>query len=224
MRRPREASDGGPASVIALFDEGLQLPSYLPTLEEKDHYQPGALIPAFYDAWWRATGESYWKEAAVSARELLNRTFDPVTGLSPSRVYIDGRAVETFDIFRQDDYPIGFNMALDFEWSNTPDTREQAWCDTLLTFFADQQPTAAPNKYAKAYYYNTGIALDANDVTGALPALIGASASIATLDSRKKFIESVWNRELPVGADRYFDGITQLFALMLLSGNMVPYR
>jgi oligosaccharide reducing-end xylanase len=39
-------------------------------------------------------------------------------------------------------------------------------------------------------------------------------------ETRRAYIQTVWDTPLPVGELRYYQGILQLFALLVLSGKM----
>jgi oligosaccharide reducing-end xylanase len=56
-----------------------------------------------------------------------------------------------------------------------------------------------------------------------LVAANGALTLIATTDNRRDFVNEVWNLTMPSGNPRYYSGIMQMLALVLLSGQMRVY-
>ena len=87
-------------------------------------------------------------------------------------------------------------------------------CNTVLSFFSD----VGIDQYVGNYE------LDGTPTsTGREYALMmtnGITAAISKNADRKEYIEAVWKRELPTGSNRYYTGILQLFALLVLSGKM----
>jgi oligosaccharide reducing-end xylanase len=56
-----------------------------------------------------------------------------------------------------------------------------------------------------------------------LVAANGTLALAATTDLRDKFVNEAWNLVTPTGRTRYYPGIIQMIALLMLSGQMRVY-
>jgi hypothetical protein len=106
-------------------------------------------------------------------------------------------------------------MALDQTWFGK-DPEQSDIANRVITFF-----NQFGGSYPALYLYD-GTVQNSNP-SGALVAMNGVAAGIASIPQREAFIRVVWNTPTPIGLIRYFDGITQLLALMSLGGVLQPY-
>jgi oligosaccharide reducing-end xylanase len=208
----KEARDG----VVSLFDETNHLPHFFPDEPNRGFTSPGALTPAFFEFWGAATSEPAWTLAAISSRVLVGAAAHPETGLLPRRIEHDGTVVEGDEVFNEGCYATGVNIALDYAWYGADDG-QVGHANRMLRFFADFPAQPYP-----AIYSYAGESLNDNP-SGALVAINGATASIATAPVRAQFIRRVWETPMHEGIFRFFDGINQMLALMVLSGTFRAY-
>ena len=82
-------------------------------------------MPAYYDLWAQATGDSFWTRAAVAARAYWQRSSDPTTGLIPVRTTFAGEPEMYWDKYLAESYRAQVSMALDQIWTSAePDEWE----------------------------------------------------------------------------------------------------
>lgn len=204
-------------SITSVFDGQSGLPYDQPGPSAPAISHPSFVMPAYYDLWHEVTGDDYWSRAAAAARAYWQLTANPSTGLMPEQEGFDGSLVTTpnnHNIFNTECLRIFFNMALDGIWSGN-----RAWLTSesnlLLEFFYSKGLTT----YAYAYSLDGKSIINSNHD----PALVAANGTLALIASDSiahDFVDQVWNLTVPTGSGRYYPGITQLFALVLLSGAM----
>jgi oligosaccharide reducing-end xylanase len=201
--------------VTPTFDGQRKLVFDTPTTASAGVSRPSIAMPAYYDLWQQATGDSFWSQAAAAARTYWKTSSDPTTGLMPQQATFDGKPVLGFEDFGFECYRTFFNIVLDRIWSDT-----QPWpgdeSNRVLKFFYAQGLTT----YGQVY------SLDGTDEVSSLHdaslvAANGALALIATSDHSREFVSEVWNMAPPAG--RYFPGLTYLLAMVMLSGQMRVY-
>jgi oligosaccharide reducing-end xylanase len=207
------------------FDAKSKLPYVEPTVASGVS-SPSIVMPAYYDLWYQATSDPFWQQAAAAARAYwkasasASASGNPPTGLMPVRATFDGAPVPGFDTFSAQSHRTLLNMAIDGIWSGG----QQPWLpwlidesNGLLQFF-DGLGLAT---------YGVEFSLDGKTIqsthNGSLVAANGALALVATSDVRRDFVSEVWNLTIPTGSTRYFAGIMQLAALVVMSGQMRVY-
>ena len=88
----------------------------------------------------------------------------------------------------------------------------------LLTFFTGQ----GISTYGRTFSLDGTTVLDAAHD----PALVAANgiAALASTDTdRSSYVSAVWNMDFPTGDARYYSGILQMVALLILSGQFQVY-
>jgi oligosaccharide reducing-end xylanase len=214
----KEAQNGGVVDgVVNMFDAARKLVLDVPSQSALGQTRPSSAMPAFYELWAQATGGAFWREAAPSARALLEAAAHTQTGLLPLRAYFDGRPVPGSDAFQPESFRAQLNMALDHIWSGS-----HAWyvteADRLLAFFASQGMTT----YCLSYTLDGSSCLGSPADAGFI-AVNGATGMLATVSERTAFIEAAWNVEPPTGATRYYAGLLHLLSLLTLGGQFRVY-
>lgn len=197
--------------------------------------RPSILMPAFYELWYQATGNTVFSQAADAARDFFQSAADPNTGLMPLRAYFDGEAVSDSSTFQTEAYRVFPNMVLDQIW-NPVNPWYTSEFNRTLAFFVRQ----GIEKYGSAYYLDGTPVADKTDHEIALVIVNGVTASgipnsslpaanmtpsQATISASDKqhYIQDVWDTDIPSGSTRYYPGIMQLFAMCVLSGKMQVY-
>jgi oligosaccharide reducing-end xylanase len=199
--------------ITGTFDPQSKLAYSIPTTDSLDVSSPAVALPAYYELWTQATGDPFWSQAAAAARTYWKASSNSTTGLMPARARFDGTPVPGYDDFRGESYRTLFNIALDCIWSG-----RQQWSvdesDRLLQFFYGQ----GISSYGQIYSLEGIDKMPARDQS--LVAANGAAALIATVKYRTEFVSEVWNLPTPTGGGRYYSGILQMLALLMLSGQL----
>jgi oligosaccharide reducing-end xylanase len=216
MLHKQDHGDAGSA-VTNTFDDETKLVFDVPSIDAASRTRPSVLMPAFYELWTQATGNKFFAEAAASARTLFNATEAETTGLIPLRSYFDGTPVPGSDTFTPEAYRVLPNIVLDNLWTVDKQTTAVKELNLVLGFFESQGLT----KYGTEYELDGTVVQAMHE-----PALVfvnGMAAMLSTIDSRADFMNAVWTAKTPTGTPRYYQGIMQLFALLVLSGKMQVY-
>lgn len=213
----RDKEVGGVATegVVNLFS-ATGVPRQIPLEDEMGTVSPVSLLPAFFEYWHYRTGDAFWALAAQSSRELLIEAPHPETGLTPDVITETGAPVQTPAMYREESYPTAFHLALDAAWFNHRRGAPVEYVEQvnrMLGFFNRQTPG-----YVALYEVDGTVVED--KTSGALVALNGAAAAIATLPSRQAFLQGAWDTTASPGRYRFYDGVYQLLSLMFLGGDL----
>jgi len=191
---------------------------FSPELRRSNMTDPSYHLPAFYELWARwgpAADRAFWRRAAQVSRDFFQRTTHPETGLSPNYANFDGTPFGPFgrgDAFRHDAWRTAGNWSVDWSWW-TKDPRQRVLSDRLQAFFEGQGIDSYANQFAL-----DGTPLEGGHSTG-LVAVNAVASLAATNEARaKKFVEALWNAEIPSGRGRYYDGTLYLMSLLHCSG------
>jgi oligosaccharide reducing-end xylanase len=179
---------------------------------------PSYHLPGFYELWARwgpAQDREFWRKAATASRDFFQRTAHPKTGLAPNYANFDGTPVASFggtDAFRYDAWRTASNWSVDWSWW-ARDPRERELSDRLQAFFESQ----GMDTYVDQYRLD-GAPLGKAHSTGLVAT--NAVASLAATNSlrARKFVEALWNAEIPSGRQRYYDGLLYFMSLLHCSG------
>jgi len=221
----KERANGGIVDGITnTFDAETSLVFDEPKTSAAWRTRPSILMPAFYDLWAQATGNTFFASAADASRAFfvsLEQT-GPIadTGLMPLRAAFDGTPVPGSDTFQAETYRVFPNLVLDEIWSAGAPSNAKEF-NTILKFFLSQ----GFDKYGSEYNLDGTVRPDKTDHEIALVIVNGVTAARSTIkdSDRQRFIQAVWDMDTPVGEYRYFQGVMQLFALCILSGKMQVY-
>jgi oligosaccharide reducing-end xylanase len=214
VMRHKEDENGGKAvdGVTDTFDPKTALPYDEPVVASVAASRPSIVMPAYYDLWQEATGDPFWTRAAQAGRDYWKRVAQPDNGLTPVKAKFDGEPIPFWEDFSSEAYRAQINMALDWAWAKTEDEkdpwqRDQA--DRLLRFFSAQ----GMNTYGRSYKLDGTVVDGTRDL--ALVAANGISAMVASFGGKTDYMAT------PTGPARYYAGILDLTALLILSGQYV---
>jgi oligosaccharide reducing-end xylanase len=213
----KEDQNGGITDdgVTNTFDGETELVFDVPNTSAASRTRPSILMPAYYELWAQATGNQFFHSAAASARNFFPLAANQKTGLMPLRSYFDGTPVPGGDTFTPEAYRVLINLVLDQIW-----TQGGAWelteFDRVLSFFVDQ----GIDSYGTSYELDGTVVQGSTAHEAALVAVNGITALRSSIAARHDFIQAVWDMQTPTGSARYYKGIVQLFALLVLSGKM----
>ena len=220
VMRHKQEQNGGVSDdgVTNIFDTETRLPFDVPDVEVAGQTRPSIVMPAYYALWAQATGDAFWSDAAEAAREFFDKAAHEKTGFMPLRAYFDGTPVSGADSFTPEGYRVLLNLVLDEIWLPGSTNGVQI-CEHVLQTFSDLRN--------KGKSYVGGYELDGtpNSMTPeeSLVPLNGATALIVTNGDRKDYIQAVWDMDTPDDKNRYYTGILELFAILVLSGRMQVY-
>ncbi len=217
VMRNKESENGGiVGDVTNTFDNVTQLVFNEPNTESSDFTRPSAEMPAYYEMWAQATRDPFWSAAASSARNYWKSVTNSNTGLIPIRAYFSGQLYPGWDRHGPEGYRAQLNMVLDKIWIDS-DPWDVTEADQLIKFFSNLGPG-----YGMSYRLD-GTVIDATPNDPAIAAANGMTALIATNSNRVNFLNAVWNLTTPTGQTRYYAGVLDLLALLVLSGQYRVY-
>ncbi|WP_437670388.1 glycosyl hydrolase family 8 [Sorangium sp. So ce131] len=217
VMRYKEAQNGGVIEEVTnVFDAETKLVFDFPHTASAGVTRPSIEMPAYYELWAQATGDTFWSEAAASARAHWQRAAHPTTGLMPERATFEGEPVFGSHTFDSEAYRTSLNMALDHIWFGV-DPWQVEEANRLLSFFSAK----GIYTYGTSYLLEGGTLDYARD--GALIVMNGVTGLMATNADRAAYIEAAWAQALSVGQPRYYPGILNLLSLLVLSGQFRVY-
>ena len=191
---------------------------FSPDSRRNNMTDPSYHLPAFYELWARwgpKEDRAFWQRAATASRDFFQRTTHPQTALNPNYANFDGTPFKSFggsDAFRHDAWRTAGNWAVDWSWW-AKDPRERDLSDRIQMFFESQ----GMETYADQYE------LDGTPLGKAHPTGLVSTNAVASLAARNspragKFVQALWNVDIPSGRYRYYDGLLYFMSLLHCSG------
>jgi oligosaccharide reducing-end xylanase len=185
---------------------------------------PSYHLPAYYELWarWADKDNQFWADAADVSRTFFHEAANPQTGLMPDYANFDGTPATTDDHkdFRFDAWRTLSNVAVDYAWFGA-DPWQVEQSNRVLALLASQGMDSYPNQYSL-----DGKALSSDHSTG-LVAMAAVAALAADQDIGKRFVQALWDAQIPSGHWRYYDGMLYMLAMLHVSANFrifVPNR
>lgn len=213
-RTNRGEETGGPE-----FHPEHKMVRFTPNLRRADHTDPSYHLPAFYELWARwspAADRPFWAAAAGASRDFFQKATHPKTALAPNYANYDGTPVTGFGgqngNFGPDAWRTAANWAVDWSWWAS-DPREQELSDKIQTFFESEGIDTYVNRYTLE-----GKPLGGSHSTALVAANAVASLAATNRERAARFVEALWNAEIPSGRYRYYDGMWYLMGLLHCSG------
>lgn len=220
----RGHANGRTMAATNLFSKEHYMVRFTPDVDNAEHTDPSYHLPAFYEIWAEVGPEKdrdFWRRAADVSRDYFVKAAHPETGLTPDYGNFDGTPwaapwrSESKD-FRYDAWRTAMNWSMDWHWWGI-DPRQHELSNKLQAFFESQ----GMDDYTSLYTLD-GKPLGSEQTTGLVS--MNATASLAaTHPRRKKFVQALWDLEIPTGQYRYYDGMLYLFALLNCSGNYIDW-
>jgi oligosaccharide reducing-end xylanase len=214
----------GEMTAKNLFDETTRMVRFTPDVVNAEHSDPSYHLPAFYEVWARVgpkTDRQFWKEAAQASRDYFVKVSNPNTALTPDYSNFDATPwaapwrKESVD-FRYDAWRSAMNWSMDWAWWGV-DPRQVELSNRIQAFFESE----GMNTYNSLYTLD-GKKLGGGQTTG-LVAMNAVAGLAATHPRRIKFAKALWDRPVPTGQYRYYDGMLYLFGLLNCSGQYQPW-
>ncbi|KAF1688022.1 glycoside hydrolase [Pseudoxanthomonas broegbernensis] len=207
------------ATATNLFDRQAKMVRFTPDLPNARHTDASYHLPAFYEVWARVgpqADRAFWHEAAQVSRDYFAKAAHPRTALTPDYGNFDGTPwaapwrPEAVD-FRYDAWRTAMNWSMDWSWWRA-DPRQVELSNRLQAFFRSQ----GMDRYQSLYTLK-GKPLGGGQTTGLVA--MNAVSSLAADDPRRlEFVRALWERPVPEGHHRYYDGMLYLMALLHCSG------
>ncbi len=209
----------GEMTAINLFDTDAKMVRFTPDVVNAYHTDASYHLPAFYEIWAKVgprEDRAFWREAAQVSRDYFYATAHPRTGLTPDYGNFDATPwaaswrPEAVD-FRYDAWRTAMNWAMDWSWW-ARDPRQIELSNRIQSFFLAE----GLDDYVSLYTLD-GKKLGGGQTTG----LVSTNAVVSlasTHPDRLAFVEALWNRPIPEGKYRYYDGMLYLMALLNCSG------
>jgi endo-1,4-beta-D-glucanase Y len=205
----------------AQFNLEHKMVRFTPDNRRPDHTDPSYHLPAFYELWARwgpAADRPFWAEAARVSRDFLQKATHPVTGLAPEYANFDGTPVtggrnQRSGTFGPDAWRTAANWSVDWSWW-AADPRARDLSDRLQAFFESKGLATYGNRWTL-----DGLAELETNHSPALVATNAVASLAATHPRAARFVDALWNAEIPAGQYRYYDGLWHLMGLMHCSGD-----
>jgi oligosaccharide reducing-end xylanase len=202
-----------------LFDATAKMVRFTPDVNNAAHTDASYHLPAFYEVWARVgptQDRPFWKEAAQVSRDYFIKASHPKTALTPDYGNFDGTPwaapwrAESVD-FRYDAWRTSMNWSMDWAWWGV-DKRQVDLSNRIQIFFESQ----GMNTYQSLYTLD-GKPLGGGQTT-ALVAMNATASMAADNPRRLEFVKALWNKPIPSGRYRYYDGMLYMFGLLHCSG------
>jgi oligosaccharide reducing-end xylanase len=197
------------------FNAEHKMVRFTPNNQRPDHTDPSYHLPAFYELWARwgpLADRPFWAEAAKVSRDFFQKATNPATGLAPEYANFDGTPVTGRSAnFGPDAWRTAANWSVDWSWW-AADPRERQLSDRIQAFFESKGLDTYGNRFTLDGN-QTG-----NDHSTALVATNAVASLAATNPRAAKFVEALWNAQIPSGQYRYYDGMWYLMGLLHCSG------
>ena len=121
----------------------------------------------------------------------------------------DGRPVP----FGYDSWRTASNWSVDYSWWRK-DARERVLSDRIQKFLVGQGISTFADRYTL-----DGRPLSSRHSTGMVAATAVAGLAATPGPNERAFVEELWRTPVPVGNQRYFDGMLYLMSMLHCSGN-----
>lgn len=207
------------SSVTDMFDTTRQQVVFVPYASSAMFTDPSYHLPAFYQLWslWAENNRLVWAQLAKTSRSMFSRFANATTGLMPDYANFDGSPTGSdHQDFRYDAWRCSMNMAMDYAWFRGDET-ELTLINRLLTFFNKEGVSKHGSEYSLS-----GKCLNTDHSAG-LVACNATAASVSDLACAPLFIKEFWNKSIPTGKYRYYDGMLYFLNFLALSGNYRIY-
>jgi oligosaccharide reducing-end xylanase len=204
----------GPETDGPQFNAEHKMVRFTPNNLRPDHTDPSYHLPAFYELWARwgpVADRPFWAEAATVSRNFFQKVTNPVTGLAPNYANYDGTPVARNSNFGPDAWRTAANWSVDWSWW-AADPRERQLSDRIQAFFDSKGIDTYGNQFT----------MDGNQVGDSHSIALVATNAVASLAATEpraaKFVEALWNAQIPSGRFRYYDGMWYLMGLLHCAG------
>jgi oligosaccharide reducing-end xylanase len=177
-------------------------------------------LPGFYELfarWGPEEDREFWAKAADVSRDMFYKVVGAQTGLSPDRNNFDETQILGRDgaptPFGYDSWRTVSNWSVDYNWWHK-DPHETELSDRIQKFLIGQGISMFADRYTL-----DGKPLSTRHSVGMVAATTVGSLAATRGPNEKAFVEELWRTPIPVGDQRYFDGVVYLMSMLHCSGN-----
>jgi len=181
-------------------------------------------LPAFYELWARwgpSEDRDFWAKAADISRNMFSKVTGPDTGLTPDSNNFDATQIVyrngTSTPFSYDSWRSASNWSVDYSWWKK-DVQETVLSDRIQKFLYGQGISSFADRYTLE-----GKPLSTRHSTGMLATTAVGSLAATPGQISKALVEELWKTPVPVGEQRYYDGLLYLMSMMHCSGTFRIY-
>ncbi len=208
-----------PSSAGPMLEEEHTMVRFVPDVGPVGNTDASYHLPGFYELfarWGPEEDREFWARAADVSRELFERVTAPKTGLLPDRSNFDMTPIVGRDgqptPFSYDSWRTVSNWSVDFGWWHK-DARETVLSDRVQGFLISQGITQFADRYTLE-----GKPLSTRHSVGMMAAATVGGLAATPGTQEKAFVEELWRTPIPVGDQRYFDGMLYLMSMLHCSG------
>jgi len=219
FRRPSGQFPPRPTSAGPMVEEEHYMVRFVPNVGPGDT-DASYHLPAFYELfarWGPEQDRQFWAMAADVSRNFFTKVTGTQTGLAPDRNNFDGTPSIGWDgqvvPFSYDSWRTVTNWSVDYSWWHK-DPQETVLSDRIQKFLIGQGVSTFADRYTldgKPLSTRHSVGMVATTTVGGLAATPSAD--------EKAFVEELWRTPIPVGDQRYFDGMLYLMSMLHCSGN-----
>jgi len=177
-------------------------------------------LPAFYELfarWGPVADRDFWLKAAEVSRSLFSKVTGPTTGLSPDRSNFDMTPITGRDgqptPFGYDSWRTVSNWSVDYSWWHK-DSHETVLSNRIQKFLISQGISTFADRYTL-----DGKPLSSRHSTGMVAATAVGGLAATPGPNQRAFVEELWRTPIPMGEQRYFDGMLYVMSMLHCSGN-----
>ncbi len=217
---PADKKKPGPVRAGPMMSEDHHMILFVPDVGPKSHTDPSYHVPAFFELfarWGPSEDRDFWRKTAAVSRDFLWKVTARKTGLSPDRCNFDGSPVYDREgrrvEFGYDSWRTPSNWSIDSSWWRK-DPRQTKLSDRIQSFLIRQGLRTFPDRYTLS-----GRPLSTRHSPGMVATTAVGSLAATPGKNAHAFVEELWAMPIPVGDQRYFDGLLYLMSLLHVSGN-----
>ena len=176
-------------------------------------------LPGFYELfarWGPAEDREFWAKAADVSRNFFVTVAGPNTGLSPDQSNFDGSPLMRGGVpnpASYDSWRVISNWGMDYSWWHK-DPTETVLADRLQKFLIGEGISMFADRYTL-----DGKPLSTRHSVGMVAAATVGGLAATPGPNEKAFAEELWRTPIPVGDQRYFDGMVYMMSMLHCSGN-----
>ena len=207
-----------PTSAGPMMNETYTMVRFVPNVGPGDT-DASYHLPAFYELfsrWGPAEDREFWATAADVSRAFFVKVTGLQTGLAPDRSHFDGSPVVGFNgqatPFSYDSWRTASNWSVDYSWWHK-DPREPELSNRIQKFLVSQGISMFADRYTLE-----GAPLSTRHSVG-MVATTAVGSLAGTGPNAKAFVEELWRTPVPVGGQRYYDGMLYMMSMLHCSGN-----
>ncbi|HXE08374.1 MAG TPA: glycosyl hydrolase family 8 [Acidobacteriaceae bacterium] len=209
-----------PSSAGPMMDVEHFMVKFTPDTGPNNSTDASYHLPGFYELfarWGPKEDHDFWIKAADVSRDMFPKVVGANTGLSPDRNNFDETEIAGRDgqptPFGYDSWRTVSNWSFDYSWFHKAPS-ETVLSDRVQKFLVGQGISTFADRYTL-----DGKPLSTRHSVGMVAAAAVGSLAATRGPNEKAFVEELWRTPMPVGEQRYFDGMLYMMSMLHASGN-----